>query len=100
MAVHLPASRTGSAVFTGNVTVPFWTKRFLKANDKTVNPGTKLTQQARIHYARDVTAWARAMSADEISVQQFPVPDDPNDRKVWDGTEVGRDPYEIRIWWD
>jgi hypothetical protein len=80
----------GSAVLY--IEVPFFT------HQRIADPaafGARYTDEQRRDFARRVIAWARAVGADEITVQQYPVTAD-----VYIDDEAGEHPYRIRIWWD
>ena len=89
-AMQVQFGAEGSAVLY--IDVAFFTGQRLAAASGT---GERYTDEQRRDYAGRVIAWARAMRADEISVQQYPVTADGD---VWD--QPGEHPYRIRIWWD
>ncbi|WP_410646256.1 hypothetical protein [Amycolatopsis sp. cmx-4-54] len=89
-AMKVEFGAEGSAVLY--IEVPFTTSQRLDAT--VVGLGGKYTALQRQDYARRVIEWARAMRADEITVQQHPATEAPVVGKP------GENPYRIRVWWD
>jgi hypothetical protein len=85
-AMQVQFGAEGSAILY--IDVPFFTGQRLAAASGT---GERFTDEQRRDYARRVIDWARAVRADEISVQQYPATADGD---VWG--EPGEHPYRIR----
>lgn len=77
------------------IEVPFFTQQRLAATSAKF--GDRYTDEQRRAYTRQVITWARAMLADENSVQQDLF--GPGNGVVVEG-EPGEAPHRIRIWWE
>lgn len=81
--------------------LPLWTHHTIGAARRCdALSGDRISLADRIDLANRILAVAKTLRADEVSVRQFRSEDGQMRADDWAWNCTGRDPYEIRLWWD